>query len=422
MLPGADHSAQTPEEPPVFTLRVAFVHAVCFAFFANPPPSPPSLQVKLAGSTIQNPGLLEATSLFYQPPPNLSCIDNFQYKMSDCGGQLSRMGKAQTVKLQPPAGASSTLTDCEPLGETATLNIGLLVPIYAYDKDSKAFTYDAGGHDNLVGAFMAIEEINDKDNGFGKDLLPNTVVKFEFFDSKNDEGYSQNGAVELARNSFDGKGSDVIIGPGGSDGSSDTTVAVQLLLRNFGIPQMSYSAKDPVLSDNGEFPTFFRTTPSDAYQGGAIASFIKQDLTFDKVCVINTDDSFSRQAAAAFLDAAAVAGVDGLQVLKRVEAPAGLGADEAEGALDALTEVNCVVYFLAAQAADAGTVIKSAVARGIMGETRSRVWLFPDSVTDNLELVQEGAGVEDIHAVLKGTLGCRPLRPSGARYDDFSSR
>ena len=86
------------------------------------------------------------------------------------------------------------------LASTATLRMGLLHPAYrttgAYDGGGKhafgrflihvfllKFLSLFPGHNRLAGAIMAINEINDKSDGFEDDLLPSTTIEFEWLDS-----------------------------------------------------------------------------------------------------------------------------------------------------------------------------------------------------------------------------------------------
>ena len=116
----------------------------------------------------------------------------------------------------------------------ATLNIGFLHPVYR-----ETLAYDGGGHLRLVGSLMAIEAIN-----ADPDILPDTVVKFEFLDSKRSSGVALQGAMDHATSSFGNDGAHAVVGPA----SSGPSMNAQLVLKNFGIPQISYVATHMLLS------------------------------------------------------------------------------------------------------------------------------------------------------------------------------
>ena len=115
----------------------------------------------------------------------------------------------------------------------ATLNIGFLHPVYR-----ETLAYDGGGHLRLVGSLMAIEAIN-----ADPDILPDTVVKFEFLDSKRSSGVALQGAMDHATSSFGNDGAHAVVGPA----SSGPSMNAQLVLKNFGIPQISYVATHMLL-------------------------------------------------------------------------------------------------------------------------------------------------------------------------------
>jgi hypothetical protein len=218
--------------------------------------------IKLLGGFDQGPGLLSASSLYYEPPPNMQCIDSFSFKMSDCMGQLSRTSGA-TKRFLRPSGYEGD-TQCEPLDGTAALSIGLLHPIFV--DSGEGFAYDQEGHNQMIGSLMAIEEINNKLDGIEDDLLPNTIVRFEIYDSRKSDNYAIQGAVHHMS-----VGANAVVGPATSGASKST----QLVLANYGIPQISYSATSHALSDSGEYPTFFRTVASETYQAKALSQFLK---------------------------------------------------------------------------------------------------------------------------------------------------
>ena len=306
---------------------------------------------------------------------------------------------------------------------TAVLNMGFLHPVY---KESLA--YDAGGHNRLVGSLLALNEINADPT-----LLPNTILKFEFMDSKRSSGVALANSYTLAQDAFNGKGADVVVGPA----SSGPSMNAQLALKNFGIPQMSYSASSPLLSDLAEFPTFFRTCASDAFQGKALAQFLANDLSYTNVCVIKAEDSYSSDGAAAFIVAGGELGIKTVETVQVEENPT---VAHAEYAIDMISKAPCRIVFMMTQAAPAGTLIRSAVKAGMMGADTGYLWVLPDAISGNIAAVNATAfaagkyskfdqetsldviefvdGV-DINAALFGSIGSIPLQPSGPDYDAF---
>ena len=72
------------------------------------------------------------------------------------------------------------------------------------------------------------------------------------------------------------------------------------------IPQISYSATSPSLSDDGVYPLFTRTPPSDAFQTKVIKDVIcHYDWSF--VCTLAGSDTYSADGIKAFISAAGAA-------------------------------------------------------------------------------------------------------------------
>jgi hypothetical protein len=67
----------------------------------------------------------------------------------------------------------------------------------------------------------------------------------------------------------------------------------------FSTPLISYSATSPTLSDKTQNPFFFRTVPSDAAQGEALALLV-QSLNQTKCIVVNSEDVYGFGIAAVF--------------------------------------------------------------------------------------------------------------------------
>jgi len=108
------------------------------------------------------------------------------------------------------------------------LRMGFLLPFYTLDGSD--YIYSSSGHNNLVGSLLALEEINAR-----SDLLPNTKLKFEVFDTNHDAGAITGGAIHFATTAFGGKGADVVVG----GAYSGATIASHNVLKGFGIPQVS---------------------------------------------------------------------------------------------------------------------------------------------------------------------------------------
>jgi len=338
--------------------------------------------VEVTGAADAQPGLLTTSNLFYEPPLNLDCIDTFEFSTTDCGGDMKRTSPAQTYSVKPQGYAGSTV--CEPKAQTAILNMGFLHPIF---KESLA--YDAGGHNRMVGSLMALREINDKSstNPLLPGILPDTIIKFEFMDSKSSSAVALSQALAQGNDAFDGEGAHVVVGPA----SSGPSMNAQLVLKMLGIPQMSYSASSPDLSDAAEYPTFFRTSASDAFQGKAVAQFLFEDLEYKNVCIINALDGYSAKGAQAFELAALDIGITIHAKPTVTENPT---IKETREALELIKNAECRVIFAMTQAAAGGTITKEAVAKDMMGADSGYLWVLADAISGNFDAVAAVAEVD----------------------------
>jgi len=301
--------------------------------------------------------------------------------------------------------------------------MGFMFPVF-----KESLYYDAGGHNRMIGSLMALREINTDPT-----LLPDIQIKFEFMDSKRSSGVALKGAIKMVSESFGGNGADVVVGPA----SSGPSMNAQRVLETFGIPQMSYSASSPDLSDSYEYPTFFRTSASDAFLGKAVAQFLKDDLGYTNVCIINALDGYSFKGAQAFKLAAIDLNIMVHAKPAITEIPS---IKETREALKLIKDAPCRVIVAMTQAAAGGTITSEAVAQDMMGADSGYLWILADALSansagvaavaevDRAELFWEDGTIYESKAVVLddawfGTIGFVPIRTEGtAAHTAFMER
>ncbi|XP_020389965.2 extracellular calcium-sensing receptor-like [Rhincodon typus] len=122
---------------------------------------------------------------------------------------------------------------------------------------------------------FAIEEINRS-----KTVLPNITLGYEIHDDCSISAIASKAALALVNGEQelieypDCKGSSNVAAIIGCD-SSTSSIAAATTVGTFGIPMISYFATCACLSDKQEYPTFFRTIPSDKYQSKLLAELVK---------------------------------------------------------------------------------------------------------------------------------------------------
>ncbi|XP_048398327.2 extracellular calcium-sensing receptor-like [Stegostoma tigrinum] len=122
---------------------------------------------------------------------------------------------------------------------------------------------------------FAIEEIN-----LSKTLLPNITLGYEIYDDCSISAIASKVALALVNGEQElieypeCKGSSNVAAIIGCD-ISTSSIAAARTVGTFGIPMVSYFSTCSCLSDKKEYPTFFRTIPSDKYQSKRLAELVK---------------------------------------------------------------------------------------------------------------------------------------------------
>uniref|UniRef100_A0A8C4SHX8 Olfactory receptor C family, j1 n=1 Tax=Erpetoichthys calabaricus TaxID=27687 RepID=A0A8C4SHX8_ERPCA len=89
---------------------------------------------------------------------------------------------------------------------------------------------------------------------------------------------------------------------------SPLSISVATFLSPFRIPMVSYFATCACLSNRNEYPTFFRTIPSDYHQSKALAKLVKQ-FGWTWIGVIQSDNDYGIYGTATFIEAVQMEGV-----------------------------------------------------------------------------------------------------------------
>ncbi|XP_051727346.1 extracellular calcium-sensing receptor isoform X2 [Ctenopharyngodon idella] len=154
---------------------------------------------------------------------------------------------------------------------------------------------------------FAIEEINSKQT-----LLPNILIGYQIFDSCGSTLASMRSSVALingqeltAEHTCPGKTSvKAIIG----ESESSSTIVLSRATGPFKIPVISHFATCACLSNRKQFPSFFRTIPSDYYQSRALAQLVKH-FGWTWVGAVRSDNEYGNNGMATFVEEAEREGV-----------------------------------------------------------------------------------------------------------------
>uniref|UniRef100_A0A4W6CAJ9 G-protein coupled receptors family 3 profile domain-containing protein n=1 Tax=Lates calcarifer TaxID=8187 RepID=A0A4W6CAJ9_LATCA len=156
---------------------------------------------------------------------------------------------------------------------------------------------------------FAIEEINNSTK-----LLPGIRLGYQIHDSCASVPMAVQVAFQLSN------GLDPVFYTGDNCSQSDTVMAIigesgstpsismSRIIGPFNIPQVSHFATCACLSNKQEYPSFFRTIPSDQFQADALAKLVKH-FGWTWIGAVRSDSEYGNNGMASFLDAAHKEGI-----------------------------------------------------------------------------------------------------------------
>ncbi|XP_037533760.1 extracellular calcium-sensing receptor-like [Nematolebias whitei] len=156
---------------------------------------------------------------------------------------------------------------------------------------------------------FAIEEINNSTK-----LLPGIKLGYQIYDSCASVPVSVHVAFQLSNGQdpefYKGSNcsqSGVVMAVVGESGSTPS-ISMSHIFGPFSIPLVSHFATCACLSDKQQYPTFFRTIPSDHFQADALAKLVKH-FGWTWIGAVRSDSDYGNNGMASFLDAAQREGI-----------------------------------------------------------------------------------------------------------------
>nr|XP_019943633.1 PREDICTED: extracellular calcium-sensing receptor-like [Paralichthys olivaceus] len=158
---------------------------------------------------------------------------------------------------------------------------------------------------------FAIEEINNSSR-----LLPGVTLGYHIYDSCASVPMAVRLAFQLSNgldpefspgNDYNCSQSGKVMAIVGESGSTPS-ISMSRVIGPFHIPQVSHYATCACLSDKQQYPSFFRTIPSDQFQANALAKLVKH-FGWTWIGAVRSDSDYGNNGMASFLDAAHKEGI-----------------------------------------------------------------------------------------------------------------
>ncbi|XP_040184700.1 vomeronasal type-2 receptor 26-like [Rana temporaria] len=147
---------------------------------------------------------------------------------------------------------------------------------------------------HLLAFIFAIGEINRS-----PDILPNITLGYHVYDSCGHVNKAIKDVLQILSGHTKEAPNYSCMERGALAGfigdlNSDTTLQMAQLLNLYGYTQISYGARDTLLSDRKMYPNFFRTVPDDEMQYVAIAKLLER-LKWNWVGILTSDDEYGER-------------------------------------------------------------------------------------------------------------------------------
>ncbi|XP_016528068.1 extracellular calcium-sensing receptor-like [Poecilia formosa] len=156
---------------------------------------------------------------------------------------------------------------------------------------------------------FAIEEINNS-----TELLPGVKLGYQIHDScasvpmaMHAAFHLSNGQDSMFETGDNCSSSGVVMAVVGESGSTPS-ISMSRILGPFNIPLVSHFATCACLSDKDQYPTFFRTIPSDQFQADALAKLVKH-FGWTWIGAVHSASDYGNNGMASFLEVALREGI-----------------------------------------------------------------------------------------------------------------
>jgi len=194
----------------------------------------------------------------------------------------------------------------------------------------------------IRGVQLYIDQVNASGGVFGKPVYLN------IYDDRGDPKLARQIAASIVEN----KNILLVIG----HFFSSTSFAAGQIYKKYGIPAITASATDPLVTQNN--PWFFRIIPNNETQGQFISAYINGALNQNRACIVYDTDNYGKSLSTAFESNASELGIHitkqwGLDTTKAID-------DQIKRIVEELRSLeDCGVIFLATHSIEAVKLISA---------------------------------------------------------------
>ena len=256
---------------------------------------------------------------------------------------------------------------------------------------------DPIGSQHLASFLMAINDINNRNDGVYDWLLPDSrLIKAAVYN--NDQFLDIISAESIYDSPLQGLGKycDVIIGPRGEL----ATRHMSQIFGGFSFVNIGYGATSSTLSDTTKYPLFSRTSFSDADQGYALAYVVSKQFGWSRISVFSSTDSYGINTLSTFLDAAVSYNIDVVSTHNFLA-----GTTDYTTIINSAKSAKTYIFVFIMSAHDAGLLLEQGYNAGLFREGTQVIG--GDRVVTE-ETYQSMSSQAKVPTIMKGVLGITP--------------
>ena len=279
------------------------------------------------------------------------------------------------------------------------------------------FSSIGSGVEHVASFIAAVQAVNADSS-----ILPHTTIKYVIKNNYKDAGYSVEAGVELLK----GESTvGAVIGPATS-GNNKISARV---FNPMSIPQISYSATSPSLSDSNLYKYFMRTPPHDLFQANVIIDFLEQEVAGRGIfsfSLLVGPGSYAESIGKLIQQSYNYGGTSSKKMQLDKTNYFREDDDDLKKQMDELfaeDKRGCHVYVLSAQASDMKRVLSIAKEKEMIGDDKRAQWIMVESAKASYASLRGDMSVQQLNEIIQGSVAVSPSDGTGTpQHNTFKSK